>query len=192
MTSMFDIMLSVFIGGMLIISMFTAMSTIQSHAINQKIAMTLLTNSRGYAKILKGYYLANIGIGHSGNPLISASSNSFRFWSRITDPVTGNNTDMDVTIGDVSSSGNHFLLVYRNGNTSLRLYGPFKLDSTGLQIRYYDEDDNLLTGSFSLSEIRSVEIGFYVESEGISLNVNTPKNITNYVYLKKYIINLYK
>ena len=196
MTSMFDVVLSLIIGGMLIISMFTAMTTIQAHAINMGIAQNLIRTSQGpqgIADIIGDYYLANIGVGGVGTPIISATSTSFRFWSNINDPTSGAKVNADVTIGQVGTSTNRYLLVYRNGVTANRLYGPFKLANSGIRIRYYDKDDNLIpNANTAKDQIRSVEIGFYVEREGINVSSNTPRNILNYVYIRKYLINLYK
>ena len=192
MNSMFDVVLSLIIGGMLVLSMITAMTTIHAQGFNQQIHITLMRNSEDIGKIIRGYYLANLGIKHSGNPIISVTSKSFRFWSYIINPVAGGYVDTDVTIAErTAPSGEKTILVYRNNNPSLRLFGPFVLDSSGLTIRYYDRNDSLLTGSFTASDIYSVEMGFRTQREGINLASNNPLSITNYVYLKKYLINRY-
>ena len=192
MSSMFDVVLSFLIGGMLLISMFTAMTTIQAHAINQKIYFNMMANSLNVGKILKGYYLARLGIKHTGNPITSATSNSFRFWTYIVNPSTGSESDMDVTIAERVIGGQKAILVYRANHPAQRLYGPFNIDNNGLVIRYYDKDDNIITNpSANLSAIRAVEIGFHRIREGINISSNSPFNITNYVYFKKYLINLF-
>ena len=193
MSSMFDVVLSLFIGGMLMLSMVTAMTTIQAHATNQKIYNTMLTYSLDIGTILKGYYIARMGITHSGNPIISATNNSFRFWAYITDPSSGSPADVDVTITEQTSGGQRNILVYRNGSSSQLLYGPFRISSTGLRIVYYDKNDNVIANpSTHLADIRAVEMGFHTEAEGINLTTSTPRNITNYVYFKKYLINRFK
>jgi hypothetical protein len=188
MQSMLDVTLSVMIGGMLILSMFTAMTTLQSHSINQQIYINLLSQTENIAKILGGYYLQRLGLQHTGEPVRGASATSFRFFAYI-DPGSGTETDTRVTIGQqTDSAGNNYVLVFRNDNPSLKLFGPFRIDNNGLQINCYDRSGNL---TYTASDIYSVEIGFRLVREGINVSSNSPLSITNYVYVKKFLFRKY-
>lgn len=188
MQSLFDVMVSVIVAGMLMISMFTALLAIQAQSFNAQIYMNMENNTTKIVRIIKDYYLGSIGVGSSSaTHITTATGKKFRFNTFI-DPGTGTAVSTDVAIEERTMSGEKSIWIYRNNNYNQKLFGPFDLSTDGLSFKYYDENDNIAT---TLTDIKYVEVEFNFAQEGLNFRTNTPLYITNHIVIWKYFEKLY-
>jgi len=187
MQSLFDVITSVIIAGMVMISMFTALLSMQAQSFNSQMYMNMENNTSKIVRIIKNYYLGSVGVGTTANAIITATSKRFRFRSFI-DPGTGTATSTDVTIRERTISGKKSIWIYRNNNYNQKLFGPFDLSANGLTFTYYDENDAPTT---DISKITSVQMNINFAREGLNYRTNTPLFITNHIVIWKYFEKLY-
>ena len=187
MQSLFDVITSVIVAGVLMISMFTALLAMQAQSFNSQMYMNMENNTTKIVRIIKNYYLGSVGVGTTSAPIITATTTQFEFRSFI-DSGTGTATSTDVTIRERTISGKKSIWIYRNNSYSQKLFGPFDLSTDGLTFTYYDENDVSTT---DISKITSVEMNINFAREGLNFRTNTPLYITNHIVIWKYFEKLY-
>ena len=203
MQSLFDVITSVIVAGMVMISMFTALLAMQAQSFNSQIYMNMENNTAEIVRIIKNYYLGSVGVGTTSAPIITATTTQFRFRTFI-DPGTGTATSTDVSIEERTISGKKSIWIYRNNNYNQKLFGPFDLSADGLTFTYYGVrppippeilpkevkimQPNIAAGRDS---IKSVEMNINFAREGLNFRTNTPLYITNHIVIWKYFEKLY-
>ena len=187
MGSMINVIAATAIGAMFLLTILSSIFNAQAIAFNAKMQVTLAQVSEDVIEILDTYYLSRVGLGVSGNKIISASDSTFIFESCLDDDI-GDDTQYTISI---TKDGNDDLVVYRDGALD---FGPFELsDSTdNLKFTYFKYDSS--TGGdieeSSINLIQSVEVD--IEFEYKTFKIETGVDYVRHkVKFWTYFKNLY-
>lgn len=155
MGSMLDAIGALVVGGMVLISIFTAMFNVNSlgHDLNMEYA--LMKNAERVVAGIDSVYLSKVGLylGEGTHAIVKADSNEFEFIYKVS-PASVNEDSILFFCGDSTENGFPFE-IKRNSNTEL---GPFWLVEKA-KFDYYDKYDNITASLDSISSIQ-VDMNF--------------------------------
>lgn len=182
MGSLLDAVGALVIGGMFLVTMFTAQFNVRSIGSDSNMELTLIEMSEKVVDNVNSY-LSKVGLGVVGTDKISvASPNSFEFKGKdnILDPTY---TILVVQEAYDDAEKGYPFKIYRNGSLEL---GPFYL-ADSLRITYYDIDEVI---TYTRENIRSIKVEMEFTYDIYSSGVRN-KKIRNKITFWKYFDNLY-
>lgn len=198
MQALLDAVGSVVVGGMVLVTIITALSNVQAYSYNINIQLTLNKISESITSVLDDRYLSSLATFSptssppvsKENAILNASRTRLRFWGEIDGAISR----IDIRVGaQDAQTGWWPLTVEIEGNLD---FGEFFISQQNV-FTYFDENSNQMAFSGNTipgsqtDKIHSVKLDLAYVLTGMADNSGVSQNIHNKIIFWKFFKNLY-
>lgn len=197
MSSILDVIGSVLIGGLILLTIFNALSNVQVFSYNTQLQISLnkmsedlitgrKVNGEDYPGLTR--YLSKVGAGvpTGTTAILEATSNSFRFFGQMS---VSSSIRMIYIVQESQTSEGYPIYVY-NSDMSTSELGPFWL-ADSLNLTYYDVNNTIITLPNSNRDlIRSIKVDLIFFYDTLHPDIDK-RIIRHRIVFWRYFKNLY-